>query len=417
MKRVAKWTGWSFLVLFILGIIAWTIANAVGSSRLERELAAVKESGLATHITQMAPAKPAPGENAAPLWLAAFALLEESGEFPECYLRGSKMDFSQHTADEKKELRAWLEKNADVFSLATRARDRKVCHIERQYADGFTLLLPDVAKSIRLGKILQLRAFSLADEGKPEAARDAIRDLLALADAYKDEPVLVCQLVRVVVAQLALDAIDRCITAETSEADLKAWLDVLPDPKRYDGMMERGFRGELAVIAGLLSQSMSQLWDQLAHVTHPMNEDPELLRPLAGNLLLPVLKSDGARYLALMRRAIEIAQKPYLEARPPMAALSAEVEDDSSVWHPVTRILMPALFRCLDNHAHLIAKISVLRAGLEAELERAAKGRYPEKIGTLDPFTGKPLFYGEGRIESVGPEGRLDKPMWKLRHK
>ncbi len=70
------------------------------------------------------------------------------------------------------------------------------------------------------------------------------------------------------------------------------------------------------------------------------------------------------------------------------------------------------------------ARLAVLRTGLEWEIERVEKGRYPERPAAVDPLTGRPLGYDReaGRLSSSGLQGMTDLELtqgqlvWKLRH-
>ena len=138
-----------------------------------------------------------------------------------------------------------------------------------------------------------------------------------------------------------------------------------------------------------------------------------------GFLAAPYFKISGARYLRSMTRMILASRKPYLEARRETRAMLKELQEKRSVLDFYSVLLVPWLSKVLDEQMRFRASMAVTRAGLEAELQRAATGRYPERIDAIDPFTGKPLPFDGSTITTVGIPDKADdeKPAWKLRKK
>ncbi|MBI3856518.1 MAG: hypothetical protein HY293_12595 [Planctomycetes bacterium] len=240
--------------------------------------------------------------------------------------------------------------------------------------------------------------------------------MLALAEGYRQEPVLILQLIRLTVVTLAVETIDACVTADTPVADLRAWLEVLPKPESLQGAMDLGFRGELASGAQFAGKPIG---DSLLAV------DPAQKKSAAEGsaVLAPYWRNTGARYLRSMLRLVETSRKPYLEARPEITAFIQNLQGKRSVFDLLSALLIPAISKGLDCQVKAQASLAVAQAGLTAELERASTGRYPLKIETVDPLSGKSLLYQreEGTISSAGlPEsapGSIgdEKAAWKLR--
>lgn len=414
--RLLRLSLWSLLALTLLAVAAWTMAHVVADSRLEGVLEELRKAGYATTMNEQVPFGVIPHpldprENGAPYFTAAFALwIEPDPDTAESYARALDNGFSSLSREEKDKLGRWLDENEEAFSLLSRAAVRPGCQFERDYSQGYSMLMPEVTKAIRMAKMLQLRAQRAAEQGKEDVAQGSMRHIFALADSVKEEPILVSQLVRLIVVGTALESVDRCVTSETSEEDLRAWLGLLPNENLFDHTgFERGMRGELAMSADLLRNL-----DTVNALGY--------LRGRSGWLMRPILKWDGASHLLFLRRGIESGRKPYSHYLSELTAIEREIEETR--WRrPVTSMLMPAVLKANVNRTNLQAKLAVVRSGLRHEIARSSQGTYPDHPEGTDPFTDKPLLYQpvQGRIVSVGADGREeiseDDATWMLRHK
>lgn len=359
--RAMKWGLVVLLGVIVLLFAAWTVLNAIGSSKLNSARESLRARGMPTDLREVAPPAVPEEENAAPLYLAAFALVPESagGQFGN-----EGFASSQHQT----ELRELFAKSGGAFAHLRKARSKKHCRFARDYSLGYSMLLPDVSQSIRTSKLLQHYAEATHADGKTAEARELLRDLAALADAYRDEPILVCQLVRIVCWNLVLDSIDRLATA----ADAAEWLAILPPPSRFEGMMVPAYRGEVAFASSIL-------------------DHPEGIDGTTGsrNLSLhPFWRADGARYLERMARLSELAARPYPEIRAEVATLDAEIQSLSKWTCPVQSLMLPAVTRVFENQAKLQARLAVTRAGLGSG-------------DTADPFTGGKLTIDDAGVKSA----------------
>jgi hypothetical protein len=405
MKPVLKWSAWGLLVLVLVAIVAWTIGNVVADARFREAITELQAAGVATSSAELKIPPLAAAENAAPFYQAAFALMAAPEDVDrEAFEKADGLKGLD--AERKAGLRAWLDKNAETFEMLEKARRRPRCRFERDYAQGFEMHLPELGKARDLARLLEVRAAFQMEAGDAAGARRSVEDLLALAGAFADDRILIAQLIRLVVLDFALRRIDASVTAETPEADLKAWLALVPPAASLDGILAPGLQGELAMAGDLLRGAVEKL---LTMTTGERGAGASALAT-AGR---PVFKADGARYLRLMRRLSETAARPYLDAKPELAAIAAEA-GRRSVWRPIVGLLMPALESCFKRAAVVQAKAVVLRAGLEAELARKASGRYPAEAVGRDPFTGKPPTIDGGRITSAG--ATVQEPIqWALR--
>jgi hypothetical protein len=257
-------------------------------------------------------------------------------------------------------------------------------------------------------RLLGIRAQSEVEAGRTGEARELVRDMLALSEIYRREPMLIAQLVRLASVELTRDTVDQCVKEDAAEADLRAWLDVVPGPDHVGDSIDLGFQGELACVAQLGGSPLEML--KAAGREQEAN---------GGFLTAPYFKITSARYLRSMVSMIRASRKPYLEARRETEAMINELRVKRSPLDLFAILLVPALSRSLDNQMNVRASLAVTRAGLEAEIRRASAGAYPERIDAIDPFTGKPLLFDGSAITSAGIPDKVgeEKPAWKLRKK
>lgn len=391
------------LIAVVLLVCAWVVADYVTSARLQGTLADLKADGFATSLAGAAPAAIPEAQNAAPLYLKAFEKLAAARELDVTIPPVEKGGFGALSADDKNKVRDWLAANAETLGLFSSARARGRCRFDRDYSKGMATPVPEAAQAIKAAKILSYRAQALAEDGKPDAARKAILDAFALADSMKDDPIFVVQLVRIVIVSMHLKVVDHCVGAEAGEAELKSWLDLTPTYDHLNGLMETGFRGDLASIAELAGKPL----DRTLAAWVPGN--PFVLG--GGRVAFrPILRNDLTTLIDLLTRATTACRRPIGEAIESLQALEKEAESLPGWLYPLTRTFIPALSKAVENQRRVIATLAVVRAGLECELAHAARKHYPEKLDVVDPFTGKPLVYNpdKGLLYSFGPDGDDD---------
>ena len=405
MPRWAKVLVGSGVAVMVLVPTNWLIANSIATSTYNDALASVRAAGFSTDLRELAPPPISDDRNAAMLFAAAFPMHPDPDEDDPALKNAIDGRFSDLTAEDKASVRKLLEKSGDLFAKVRSGRRLGSCRYSHDYSKGLQTELPELNDHmLATVRLLEIRAQSEAEAGRADEARESVRDILALAEGYRRVPMLIAQLIRLAVLEEARAAIDKCVNADTSEADLRAWLDVAPGPETVGDGVDLGYQGELAGVAQIADRPMEQV----------KSEGKEL-----GFLASPYFKITGARYLRTLTRMIQASRKPYLEARRETRAMLEELQEKKSVLDLYSVLLVPWLSKALDQQMRFRASMAVTRAGLEAELRRAATGRYPETIDAIDPFTGKPLPFGGNTITTAGiPDKPEDeKPAWRLRKK
>lgn len=389
MSRAVK-VALALAALPLLLAAVWVFLYVLGGARLSRALDDLREEGYATSLEELAPARPEP--NAATAYAAAFALEPPDGPEEEAVDEAEKLGLASLSPERKAAVEAYLAGAAEYFAALRRARAAGTCRFGWNYGQGYYMDMGELTKTTPAARLLLLRAQAEAAAGRDAEARECVRDILALADVFREEPTQIGQLVRYTLLSRAVDAAHRCVGPST---DAKPWLDVLPDPKILDGSADLGLRGELAMAAMIMKGAPGAF------------ESP--------GVLAPWWKLNAAKYLGTLKGLIELARQPYTPAR--AAALQSETDlarADGGILN-LWILMLPATARVLELETSTRAALALARTGLAAEVERAEKGRYPEAVEAIDPLSGKPFVREADRLESVGVPNSF-KTLEEARH-
>ena len=425
--RVLKRLSIIFLCLFLV----WAVFLWLSWVRLQRAYAALEKADRPMKIEQIIP-KPIPdSENAAVLYQEAFKLLESEKVGEEDVIRYTGkllFDYTVATVPKEKldELRPVLQLHAvaQAVSLVAGGEKRPGCGFHLDYRLGAEMTVQPVIVMMRgISRLLALKARLETVDGESEQAWTTIVAALKLADSLRDEPTLVCQLVRIAQFGLTVQAIQRlgdCSLPADEQAVavdrlLTGFDNLRPLVNGMDG--DRLIVGEACFSGPPRAYAFSVLRDLRCRLGKPTGER-FLSVPLAGPLM-PLRNADHATYLDVMRQGAEMAGTPYYRCD---LVRESAIESRIRRWLPIAHSLAPGVLAVKARHTTMQAQVAVTRVGLALKRHKRAHGTYPTDLTTIDPaimkdvpvdpFSGKPLIYraekGEGFVlYSVG-ENRKD---------
>lgn len=260
-------------------------------------------------------------------------------------------------------------------------------------------LLPHVQKVREVATLLQQDALVSAVDGKTADALDDALAVLALARGLDGEPFLISQLVRVALASVAVRVVERTLgLGNADDAKLADVLSVLEAEAKASRILPalKGERAMTTQLADLIKKHPREAEGMLDG-----RPPPPVVTEVAASALLP---ETHARYLELMTKAIEIAEKEYgPEALSALEQIEADVKADTSLEGQALRLVVPAVFKCYTADVRVTA---LLRAAADAvEFRRRPSSTW---VGRTDPFTGKPLLFKQSddgfAVYSTGPD-------------
>ncbi|MDZ7615658.1 MAG: hypothetical protein U1E05_01560 [Patescibacteria group bacterium] len=395
-SRTVKALKWSGIAVVSLGLL-YAVLLGLASRSLHRAYQALEADGRPMRLAEIVPPAIPDADNAALVYQAVVLLLrsEPAGEkdlFTQLDDFAAKMLDDPSDAEAAASFRK-LSRNEVAMAVREtieRGTLKPGCRYELDYSQGAGMLLPHLAHLRSLSRILCATARVQAADGDHTGAWRTVVTALRFADAVKEEPILVSQLVRLAQFKMAIAALQavaaQAVPSDSQAAEMAALLKSFDDHgplvASLDG--ERLALGEWAF--GLGSDARQTL------------EIPSWGVTLA-TFVRPLLRYDHAAYLGVMHAYAKNAVEPH-------SASDAELGDDLTGNVPrycvLTRLLVPALSTIKVKFVATTAESRVTRAGLAVLRHRVEHGVYPATLAELsiqsliDPFSQRTLIYRPG---------------------
>lgn len=433
-KRTVKILKGIAIAVVVLGVL-YAIGIAVSSAKLRRAYADLEKGGRPMEAAKIIPPTVPEAENAALLYESAILLLKaqpaggEVGQPPQRmageladqdnllgHLGGLSGTFLKESLDVDKqtELKQLLEQDViqRALSIIEQGTQRRSCRFDHDYTAGVNMLMPHLSGLRDLIRILGAKACLEAQAGQPDAAWDLAQTQLRFADALRNEPALISQLVRFASIRLSCQAIQKiCDVAPPNPEQYRSVESLLSDYEDRKPLIlaldgERLLLGEWAFDA-LKNGSVKSL----ASSSGDESELAEVLLRLYG-IFKPLSLADHAAYLRIMGEYTQSAQGPYSPNE--ASAMDRKVEQTRSRLHVLTAMTVPAIGRVKEVYWEMITEMRVTRAGLAVLQDKNARGAFPQTLESLklkdlsDPFSDGPLLYRPNpngfTLYSVGPD-------------
>ena len=392
-------------ILIVLGLVHTALTGYFGM-KFRAELTAARQQGGPLKLTdafRLPGVKPQ--ENAAPLYLAAYALMHDDDAY------------KGHPTEDDPDLAAKREataKDRDAIQLVLKASQRPKIRFQVEWERGYATLLPHLQQCRGLARMLSWAAAIAAEDDSTEEAYRLIEAGFRMGRHIGAEPCLISQLVRYAVDDLVISAARRALAKAPPKGSARP-LGELLDVGNIVDMYAASMRGERAC-------GLDAIQDRSEHVVKDIGATPFMW---SSYLMRPVQHASGAEYLRCMARLIAEASEPVrLDTFSVERAIA-----DLPFYAATARILVPALGRTKllrDNH---IAKRGLLRTAIGLEVYRSQKGAYPDSLAALkatlnwpdceDVFSGKDYVYRRDGdrfvLYSLGPDLDDDngRPMWQ----
>ena len=421
--RLAKIVS-ALLVAAILLHIALLVASGLLLRHARNELRA---AGRPMTPEDIIPKDVPASENAAPLYESAFALLDSltigNEPFSAAVSFSKSVSACEQDPDSDDKLAALERLLADpgvvlAMQLIDKATARPRCNFDLPYEQGAMMLFPHVNGMIKASRFLSAKALLDARRGNTEAFWRDIETSFRMADALREEPVLISALVRLSLLKATASGIvahaGRVPPDDEISARIDGWLlnarDAAPIVLAMDG--ERLTMGEW-----LFDENNSQRLVQSVIDVGGPNLEPRYLAWLLS--YRPARQAEHTAYLRTLKQCTDNFSRPFWEV-PPVA--QPEQTMNQRWYGGMLHSFAPAFFSVLASTVTLQAQLDVARVGLALHRHKAALGSYPPSLAEIDssflaeippdPFTGQPLVYrpeGDGFVlYSLGENLRDD---------
>jgi hypothetical protein len=284
--------------------------------------------------------------------------------------------------------------------------------------DCISTLLPHAQKVREIGSLLSMEAKAQADRGNMKEALTACRATIHSSRAMGDDPLLICQLVRMAIRNDAIKATQRVLAQGGADAaDLKSLQEVYEAEAR-DNLALIGVRGERAA----LHQTFQYLTKHRVPPGTLIAGKPTIRQRIAGFLGGDTVEEGHAWALRHMTEAVAITKLPPEEQAAARDAIDKAPADAPSA----ARELVPAWARVVSTCQRSVGQMRMAAAALAAERYRIDHGAWPKDIAALapkyldqvpqDPYAAQPLGYritDDGIVfYMVGPEKNRKGDFW-----
>lgn len=400
-KRWIRRIAVTSIVTLILLAVVWTIWNWIGTRRVEEAVTALREAGLPGTLVEISDHLPGgdaprPEENAAPIYAAAFALLDAVEKPEEGFLEVVEERFVV-----TEETRLALSRYGPALDLLHRAAERPRCRVELDWRQGFAVEMPHLPGTRDAAYLLAARALLRQETEDLEGALDDLHALFALGRSLREEPILISQLVRIAIDGVGLQV-------------LEALLPGAPDPLAaietvglddVGGCISRAFGTEAVVVLSLVSDPKA-----IGNLTD--SAEPSWFFLVAG----PHVKTDVARLCRYLTRMSLAAREPYPQGMARVRNLQREAEEGGGF---MTALLLPSIGSCIEKEAEHVARTALARTAARCLAHRKEHGEYPSSTedlpGTeLDPLNGAPFLLTPGDEGVVLQSRASDGVRWIL---
>jgi hypothetical protein len=294
------------------------------------------------------------------------------------------------------------------------------------YDAGCDMILPHVARLKASSQYLSLHANAALKGGDRETALEDVKLLFRLMEAIRSEPTVISHLVRVALAQIALQPVwEGLADRQWTEADLSVIeselgkLDFLAD---YHLAM-RGERACNVWAVDYFRKAMTYGLEEMVGLgSAPRHFEWEQFIGMAAFQLIPAGWFDQNK-LSLCRlhekHLLPLVDKDR-RVVPPAASRQAQSVFEHQGWRPydvLSGMLLPALTRFAEKCARAQSSADLARVACALERYRLGNGQFPETLEALGPkfiaklprdvINGQPLKYrctddGQFVLYSVG---------------
>ncbi|NCA83374.1 MAG: hypothetical protein EOM72_11635 [Opitutae bacterium] len=410
MKPFASRLLKSAAALFVALLLLHAVLLVASGRALRHAREELRAAGRPMSAKEIIPPDVLRPDNAALLYKSAFALLKSESignKSLVLFVTDAAKEYAAHPDSDA--FRLAFENSlanptiSQALELVEQATTRTQCNFNLQYDLGSSLRVPHINDMLNLGRILNAKALLHARRGEPQQAHSTLETALRMADALRDEPILISALVRNAQYNMALDPLPALCTIAPPDDETAARLSALLDGVDPVAPFVRALDGERL------------LYGEWLYARIASGGVKDLLGPgygfwTAHGLRLlgyrPSLQLDHAFSLRTYARFAADAQRPFWEIQPPPRSH----REEKFPWYAtISRFVMPTLNVPRITQSHALLRVS--RTGLALLRHKLAHGAYPAALAEidpqflsevpLDPFTGHPLVYrteGDGFV-------------------
>jgi len=406
------------LYLLPLFIVVHLIATAITGAQLRSTIEDLESKGIILPAEELIPSVPPGEDNAADLYLAAAKALRLSDD--ESALLFSPEDRDAHYYAVARDV---VPANEGYYRLLDEATDLEHSAFPTDWSGSpLEVSFSHFAEARQAARMLTLRAYVAAEDGRPDDALASLRACYRMADHIQSEPTIISHLVSIAIQGTAGKALEEilCKTAP-SPAVAREFADQLATIDNTSASVF-ALKSENALVGLRLFERLRSGEMSLAELTSGMAgtvESRKQIRRLAflgAWLRRPLLNANERVYLRFMEKQVAGFALPWPDSQQTVDRIDASLQH-ARFWSFVAQCITPVFGRAMLSRDRATASVRAAAIALSLKAYYADHGAYPESLSALeaagwtlptDPFGGGPFHYrreGDGFVVwSIGPD-------------
>lgn len=418
-------------VLMLVGIAVWYVAEtARARSQLAAEVKKLRDRGRPVTTIDLNQQYHSAFQD--PPYAAALIRALAAGANPNMQQLGKPLPFVGDGAaplaldqpwTQQAEAEHFLAQNKELLDLlAQHGRNPTRIHFTSDLRLGFQSLMPNVQNARYGARVLSLRLHVELRHGRTDKAVECIEQQIALAEAMRDEPFIVGQLVRCAFLGVAIrDLKYLAENVDLTDAELTRLQAALRQPDMTLAL-QHGLAGEAA------SAYTASTWPANALGNGPSPLTPDDVARLANRA--PSRPGDVALMLGYFRRIQTANDESLAAAGAEGKLIDSEIKalagSPTRVFYIYTLLMFPAVGSATNAFQRAEANFQSADAVLAALRYRHAHQKWPDSLQQLvpaflpavpvDPYNGKELLFQatptEFKVYAVGQNLVDDGGTW-----
>lgn len=315
-------------------------------------------------------------------------------------------------------LHALKKYDAELNELATAMRERPACRFDIQYEATFGALLPHLTVLRSAARGTTLRALAHLSEGQTDDALADVQLTLNLSECLATEPMLISQLVRIAIQEMALQLIWEGLADGKWQAKHLAALEKnLASIKMLAGFgramnLERNAANFMFVN---MLENGKPIWNQVEALGGDIPKGGLNMAPKGW--LYQNLVNLNRMHLTYTHNLIDAKSG---RVHPGVALKFDEAVNNMkrSPFNILSALLMPSLYKVAQRTGASQSSVDLALLSVQLEQHKIKHGSYPRKLSVLkgaapkDPYSGKAYQYrvtdGRYSLYGLGWNGKND---------
>jgi len=295
-------------------------------------------------------------------------------------------------ADEMREaIESYLSENEPALQSAHEAAHLKKSRYPMDLRQGFSTLLPHLARLKGLTQLLKLEGISYSDQHKADLAVRSALTSFALAHSLRDEPVMISQLVRIANVAITLSGLERTLSENSlTEEQLRVLMEKIKEAEADgDASPLRALAGERCSGVDAFQLPPHRLAALLGQGPTPSGVPPQLQIASFHFLRIAGLHDrDLHFYLNTLADLISAARLPYPDRLTKSDEIGKRVNEQLSTrrWLFISKQVLPSMDKFFTKEASIAAQLRCAGVTLAVERYRLAHhGELPKELDELRP--------------------------------